>query len=421
MDNAVNITEAMLRKLAAPSKGELRLHDKKVPGLMLRWRAGGTARWYLYKRVRDRMVQSALGELSSWPAISVETARESATRALADLGKGIAPSDTRKATRQEKADKAAQVVPLSEVWKLHKKDLLADKRCAEHIREMELLAINAEAAGINDLRHPSVATRAENWLSGLGLAPSTTRRRRGFFKSLGDTAQRWWKLQSNPFAALKLAKAGTLADIELFTMPECFALMSDEGMHHKWGALGAVLLYHGLRLQEGVWLHWDRIDTERELLRITPPTSAEWELGYRVKRNKSREVTLQEECLKIMEALPKQDDGYLFPAEFRTLNRKIHWRNFHAWCKSVGVDPGTKHPHTLRHQRATVGLASNEGEMRLQLSLGHAGAAMTVHYAQQANRLKKALGHWHGVMRFRDPAEISRLTPATKQPKTAMK
>jgi integrase len=117
-----------------------------------------------------------------------------------------------------------------------------------------------------------------------------------------------------------------------------------------------------------------------------------------------------------MEALPKQEDGYLFPASFREVNRKTHWTNFRSWCKSVGIDPGTRHPHSLRHMRATVGLASNEGELRLQLSLGHAGAEMTKHYAQQAMRLKKALGHWGGVMRFRDPVEVARLsTSASKR------
>jgi hypothetical protein len=290
----INLTEAMLEKLTAPGKGkEIRLHDKKKPGLMLRWRDGGKKRWYLFQRVGARMVQQPLGHLNSWPAIPVETAREMATQALAKLGDGISPADEREAARKEKADKAAQVVPLSEVWKLHEKKLNEKKRCAEHIREMALLVTSAAAAGIVDLRHPGIAAKAENWLDSLGLAPSTIRRRRGFFKSLGGTAKKHWpSLASNPFDAWEFT-ADTTPPIELFTLPECSALVSDKGIRHPWGPLGAVLLYHGLRLKEGVWLHWDRIDPEVGVLRVTPPTADERKLGHRVKRNKSREVPLR--------------------------------------------------------------------------------------------------------------------------------
>lgn len=406
------LSEAMLGKLAAPKKGELRLYDSKVPGLLLRWRAGASApRWYLLKRVRERTVQSVLGELSSWPAVSVVNARALATKALADLANGISPSDVRAKTRKDKADKAAMVLPMSEVWKRHKAKLLEGERGAEHIREMQLLAEQSEAAGVEDLRHPGIAAKAEAWLMKQDLAPSTRRRRRGFFKDLGNTAQRWWMLADNPFSALELSTPDAVPDIELFSLAECCDLVSDAGLKHAWGALGAVLLYHGLRLQEGVWMHEERIDADAGVLRVTPPTAAERKLGYRVKRNKAREVPLQEEWLELRKKLPKQKDGYLFPEEFRTLNRKTHWRHFRTWCKSVGIDPGPRSPHTLRHQRATVGLASREGDMRIQLSLGHAGAAMTKHYAQKAMRWTRAVGHWHGVMRFRDPVEVAKLMP----------
>jgi integrase len=314
----------------------------------------------------------------------------------------------RATTRKAKADKAAQVLPMSEVWKRHHAMLLERGRGAEHIREIQLLAGQSAEAGVDDLRHPGVAAKAEAWLMKQDLAPSTRRRRRGHFKDLGNTARRWWKLNENPFSALELTKPD-VTDIELFTLPECCALVSDAGLRDLWGHLGALLLYHGLRLQEGVWMHDERVDADAGVLRVTPPTPAEWEMGYRVKRNKAREVPLQDEWLKLRGKLPKQKDGYLFPVEFRTLNRKTHWRRFREWCKSVGVEPGTRHPHTLRHQRATVGLASGEGDMRLQLSLGHAGQSMTVHYAKKAMRWKKALGHWHGVMRFRDPVEVAKI------------
>jgi len=111
-----------------------------------------------------------------------------------------------------------------------------------------------------------------------------------------------------------------------------------------------------------------------------------------------------------MKGLPKHSDGYLFPLAFRSLHRKRHWHSFHAWVRSVGIDCGTRHPHTLRHQRATAGLASNEGELRLQLGLGHAGAEMTAHYSQKAMRWKKAIGHWRGIMQWRNPVEIAKLT-----------
>ena len=407
----VSISEAILGRLTAPTKGELRLYDDRVPGLMLRWRAGAASpRWYLLKRVRDRTVQSVLGELSTWPAVSVVKARALATKALADLASGISPSDTRRANRQAKADKAAQVLPLLDVWARHHAILVARNRCAEYIREFQLLAEQSAAAGVDDLRHPGIAARAEAWLMAQDLAQSTRRRRRGFFKDMGSTAKLWWKLSDNPFSALEMTKP-VVASKELFTLPECVALVSDKGLEHRWGHLGALILYHGLRLLEGVWMHRDRIDPDVGVLYVSPPNAQEHALGYRVKGNKTREVPLQAEWLEIWKRMPAERDGFLFPPEFRTRSRRWHWDRFHGWCRSVGIEPGSKHPHTLRHQRATMGLASGEGELRLQLALGHAGQVMTAHYSQQAMRWRKALGHWRGHLLLRDPVEIAKLVP----------
>ena len=408
--NHVSLSEAYIGKLAAPTSGELKIYDTKVAGLLLRWRAGGTSpRWYLQKRVRDRVVRSALGELSSWPAVSVVSARTMATHALANLATGVSPSDVRKKARQDKADKEAQVLPMLDVWKRHSAILTERGRTPGHIREIELLATQSAAAGVDDLRHPGVAAKAEDWLMKQDIAPATRRRRRGHFKDLGSTAKIWWKLSENPFAAIEMTKP-IVADVELFTLDECFSLMSDDGLKHVWGPMGALLMYHGFRLLEGLWMHWDRIDPAVGVLRVSPPTSAERKLGYRVKGNKAREIPLQMECLRILENLPRHADGYVFPLEFRQWTRKWHWQRFKDWCRSVGIDPGERHPHTLRHQRATIGLASNEGELRLQLGLGHAGSIMTAHYAKKAMRWKKALGHWQGTMRFRDPVEVARLS-----------
>jgi integrase len=403
----------MLGKLTAPESGELRLYDTKVPGLLLRWRKGAPSpRWYILKRVRDRTVQSALGELSSWPAVPVVKARELATRALAELASGKSPADIRTEAKQARAAKKTAMVPMLEVWKRHKAILEERGRTDGHIREIQLLAEQSAAAGVDDFRRPDIAARAEKWLMGQDIAQATRRRRRGHFKDLGTTAMRWWGLTVNPFAPLEMTKP-VVADVELFTLPECIALVSDEGLKHEWGMLGALLLYHGLRLREGIWLHRDHIDEVSGVFHVVPPTAKERAAGHAVKRNKTREVPLQEEFAPLLKRLTDQSDGYLFPAEFRIRSRKWHWDRFHGWCRSVGIESGTRHPHTLRHQRATVGLASNEGELRLQLALGHAGAIMTAHYAQKAMRWRKAVGHWRGVIKFRDPAEVAKLVPAS--------
>jgi integrase len=402
-------TEALLRRLSAPAEGESRWYDTKQPGLLLRWRARAAhPRWYVFARVNGKQVQCPLGDISAWPMVSVEVAREAGKRAIARLVDGVSPADDRRTRKQERAQAEAMRIPVADVLDRHLAELTSKRRAACHRVEIARVIRAGIAAGITDFAHPDLVGKVESHVAGLGLAYSTARRYLGHFKDLAQTAADWRDLPASPLRKLKLPAQQAEA-ASLFSLPECFALCDDKALEHRWGIPGAILLYHGFRLGEMIWLHWDRIDIDAGIIRIAAPTDAERAQGYFVKRDKSREVPLQEECIPLLNRLPKHDDGYLFPEDFRTLHRASHLRMFHAWCKAAGVDSTNKSPHTLRHQRATTGLAANEGELRLRLAMGHAGDAMTLHYSQQAMRWKKTLGKWQGIMHWRDPEERARI------------
>lgn len=407
------LTEARLKLLEPPASGELRVYDTKQPGLLLRWRAGGKARWYISKRVRDRMVNSSLGELSSWPDVSVESARSAAVSALNDLGRGESPADTRKKVRAVRAAEAGKVLRTSDVLKRHLQSMADKARTVEHIADFTNVVGGAIAAGIVDLLDPKAAAKAADWLDGRDLSPATKKRNRGHLRALGRTATRWWPsmMTRNPFEPLE-AGPPPLEEPPVFSPVECMKLVTDKALSHPWGHIGALLLYGGLRLSEGLWMHWERVDINGGFMSVTPPRPEERANGYKVKRNKPRTVPIHPELANVLRALRKAEPkaGYLFDEALRHKHRAEHRRYFHAWVKAQGFDYGERHPHSLRHSRAYLGLAAGENDLTLQLALGHSGAAMTSWYAQQAMRYKMKLKGWGGVLKLRDPAEVKRLT-----------
>ncbi|MEO7161986.1 MAG: tyrosine-type recombinase/integrase, partial [Bdellovibrionia bacterium] len=269
-----------------------------------------------------------------------------------------------------------------------------------------------EEAKLTDLLDLKAKHKVESWIEGRKVSDSTKKRQTAYFKSLGDTAVKSWEhlLTKNPFANLE-AEAPALVVPEVFTVAECRNLASDKALAHEWGLIGATLLYTGMRLMEAVHLHWDRIYLEdhQRYADVVPPTKAEHAEGARVKRGKHRTVPLPQELVEILARTPlEQRKGYLFPNEARLRSRKWHWAKFQGWCSAVAVAIEGRHPHSLRHTRACIGLAGGESDLTLRLALGHADNDMSAWYAQSAMRLKAELNHWKGEIRLRDPLHISR-------------
>ncbi|WP_082767406.1 integrase family protein [Bosea sp. PAMC 26642] len=109
----LRMTEASIRALPSPDKGELIVWDEKMPGLALRIGRARRAWIYVYRPPgaytetgdgQRRRVNPVKLPLGAWPALSVEKAREAAQVEAGKVAKGQDPAATRRETgRQDKA------------------------------------------------------------------------------------------------------------------------------------------------------------------------------------------------------------------------------------------------------------------------------------------------------------------------------
>ena len=413
----VAMSEAKLKRLKAPKTGELRLYDSEVPSLMLRWRANGSARWYLLRRVGSKTVQQPIGDINDWPTVTVETARKVAQKALQELAQGVTPSEGR-ATKAKAAQLAkGGVVPILDVLAKHIEKREEKERCEHHVRELKRVIQAAHAAGMKDLAQEGIAGKADTWLNGLKVAPTTRNRYRRHLIAVGKTAVRWYPagvLPREPFLALS-GEGAPLPPPPVFELGECISLVSDRAIQQD-GLLWAFLLLTGCRAREATFAKWDRIDLVRKTFVIIPPNEEERAAGAAVKRNKSRTAELGAELVEILK--PLQGVGYIFADKFRCDSGDL-MRKFRRHLVAIGIPLAGRRIHSLRHNHACLSIAAGVDSLRTRLAMGHAGPEMAAHYGSQAMRWRGMLSPWNGELKLRDPVEVARITGSVSIIKSA--
>ena len=97
MSKRLNLTQAIVAKLASPKSGRDNYRDTKARGLVLTVTSNGTKSFYLYRRVKGRPSRILLGH---HPEMSVEFAREQAVTTYAEIIGGADPNEDKRAYRQ---------------------------------------------------------------------------------------------------------------------------------------------------------------------------------------------------------------------------------------------------------------------------------------------------------------------------------
>ena len=82
----------------APPGKRTWVYDAKVPGLAVQITATNTKSFYFYRWIDGHPEKLRLG---AFPAMTVEQARQSATKALGEVALGNNPADTRRTSRAE--------------------------------------------------------------------------------------------------------------------------------------------------------------------------------------------------------------------------------------------------------------------------------------------------------------------------------
>lgn len=101
-----DLTDAFLRTVTPPAEGRLELRDRKVPGLVLRMTASGTASWSV--RVLARDGKHTRPSIGTWPHVGIADARKLAMAAIAAIQAGGDPIAEKQAARAERKAKAEE-------------------------------------------------------------------------------------------------------------------------------------------------------------------------------------------------------------------------------------------------------------------------------------------------------------------------
>ena len=84
-----NLTDAAVKRLVPPTKGQVDIFDKGTPGLALRLSYGGNRSWVFFYRINGRLRRMSLG---TYPAVSLAEAREAWRKARNQAQAGKEPT-----------------------------------------------------------------------------------------------------------------------------------------------------------------------------------------------------------------------------------------------------------------------------------------------------------------------------------------
>jgi integrase len=424
-----NLTRAAAMKLPLPEQGRRLVWDGGEKGnrhLAVRLSANGSRKWVCVVTVSPvdaaEELRKAGKPLSLLPAskqqwftigdvsaIGHDEARDRARDLHAQAAKGRLPNQEKR-----EADLLAQGgrVPLVEVWAKIKERI--KNRSASHRVDFERVVTMCLAANLRDLSTDDLAPRFDSLLRARSLSDATRKRYLGHMRALCAQACRMFK-RTMPAGQMDQLLAdhdsSNTPPPAFFELKEAFMLASDDALSTEWGRVFYFLLATGCRYKEGSWARWSRIDLERGTYAIAPPSDPEREQGFAVKRDKQRTVILGQELIQELKEWRRgaNESDFVFSQTSRPKAHNVVTRAWRSHLARLGVALGKRTPHTLRHQHAAMMTAAACNATQLQLSLGHGGAALTAHYARQANRWATMLRPWAGELRLRSASEVARL------------
>lgn len=164
--------------------------------------------------------------------------------------------------------------------------------------------------------------------------------------------------------------------------------------------LVAVLVGTGMRLDEGLHLHWDDVDLEHRLLTIHRGRKGATKSGKR------RHVPVIDSVYPILRAmrLARGDNALLWPGRRpgRVKSQSSIWKPFKRAVVAAGL-PEAMRVHDLRHTFASLFLLDGGDIFKLSRILGH--SSVTVTERTYAHLRPDAYQEDYGRVRFEMPRE----------------
>lgn len=295
---SVRLTSLYLEKLQPPASGRLDIHDKQVPGLILRVTPTGSMTYSFRYTFRGRTNRLTLGQA---PGLTLAMARERAWDARAAIQRGDDPVQQKKDEEREARENGFKSCVEDFIEKYAKP---RNKTWEETKRILDRLAVPAwNDRPVKEIRRRDVVELIENVAR---ETPFQANQLRLHLSKLFNWLAVREAIEANPVT-------GIPPPVDL-TPRERF--LSDAEIVALWNAAGRLglpfgpairfLLLTGVRREEGACLRWDELDGDWAAMP-----------GSRMKNGRDFRAPLSAAAKAIVGSMPKLGD-YVFTTNGRT-------------------------------------------------------------------------------------------------------
>lgn len=217
------------------------------------------------------------------------------------------------------------------------------------------------------------------WVTGLDVAPATTRRIHGVLQRMLEDAVDDMRIARNPARGVNLP-SGAHREHRYLTVLEVDALIDSMPEHHR--PITRCLAWTGLRFGEAAELRVKDLDLDARRISVTRSVSTTTGVAL-VSTPKtsagSRAVPIADEVLDDLVTLAedRQRDDLVYLTPYGAQYRKDNYRRvFQAAVRDAGL--GEVRVHDLRHTAVSIAIAAGASVKLVQRMVGHASAAITL-------------------------------------------
>lgn len=382
MKLAGKLTEAVIRKIVAPARGELKIWDGELRGLHIRVQAtpGGAPSRVWVLRYRNAAGRQRRLRLGAWPGLSADKARTLARRAVGAIAEGGDPAGDRTATRQ-----AGTIADLADRFlEEHVATRCKPSTAAEYRR---LIARRIKPALGPLLVAGLTRTDLARFHGGMRDAPRSANQALDIVSAMLRCAEQWGlrPTGSNPARSVskfpEIRRNRVLSDAELQRLGVALAALEEERAILPGQANAVRLLaLTGCRLSEILRLRWTDVDLARGALAL-----ADSKTGPRVHAIGRPAAAL----LRRLHAARDSDlvcDGNA-PGDLVSVpDIEVAWRRIRTRASLEDA-----RMHDLRHTVATFAAETGANSFLIRDKLGHAGVHMSAAYVGRQTAPLRAL------------------------------
>lgn len=368
MTEKINMTMAAIERLQPLQTDRRWVYDTKVSGLVLLVTAAGAKSFYVYKKVSGRPVRFNLGK---FPTMTVDDARDHATKYLANLADGLDPAAAKRKQRGE--------LTLGGLWTLflefhsepHKKPRsVKEDRGMWNRYLIQWQNRKLSAIGYHDVHAWHAKIGKEN---GKVAANRVLAMLSKMFTVARDHGE--WRMKPNPCDGIKhFAEKSRDRFLQPDELPRFFKALDEEPNQQAADAF-RLMLFTGARKTNVLSMAWKDVDLDSSIWRI-PDT----------KQGEPHRVPLMKEAVDILKKLKASaQDGayYVFPGRYAGSKFGYLTDVAKIWASIITrAETPQLRTHDLRRTMASYQAIGGSSLQVIGKSLGHKSAVSTEIYAR---------------------------------------